>query len=152
MKTLTNNKRTLRSRIGGFTIEEVVVAVSIIGITATATVSGYTNVSKRSEWSNRQAAASQLAAQRIEQVRSARWDTLASPVVDEIGKTSFTESKVLLDLPQRDEAPVEARLQTSVEQISDDPPLKLVRVDIIWPNLDGRVFTNTLVSYRAPNQ
>jgi prepilin-type N-terminal cleavage/methylation domain-containing protein len=149
---LTSNIQQKRRRAAGFTLEEVIVALSIVGVTMSATISGYVNVAKRSDWASRNLAANAAAAQRLEQVQAARWDTAAFPVVDEVNAASFPSVEVALDVPQKDAVPTRAKLRTTVEQISSEPPLKMVRVECLWTSLDGRAFTNTLTTYRSPNQ
>lgn len=136
----------------GFTLEEVLVAISLVGITALSTVSGYVTVAKRSDWASRSAAANAAAVQRVEQIRAARWDTLASPPVDEVVAAHFPDLVVPLDVPQKEASLVQARVKTFIDRISDQPPVRLVRVECIWSSLDQRLFTNTVVAYRTPGQ
>jgi len=41
---------------------------------------------------------------------------------------------------------------TTITSVSANPPLKLIRVDCVWSFMKHGIFTNTLVSYRAPDQ
>jgi len=151
MRLLTNIEQKRRHK-AAFTLEEVIVALSIVGVTMSATISGYVSVAKRSDWATRSAAADAAAMQRMEQTRAARWDTLAAQSVDEVSSVNFPQIEVALDVPQKHAVPARANVRTTVEQISIDPPLKMVRVDCLWTSLDGRAFTNSLITYRSPNQ
>jgi type II secretory pathway pseudopilin PulG len=150
MRLFSPKTRSARRKMG-FTLEEVVVAMSIVGLTVSGTISGYVMVAKRSDWATRSAAADAAVMQRVEQVRAARWDPLAAQAVDEVVSASFPQTTVKLDLPQKAEKPEQATVRTTIEQISDDPPVRLVRVDCAWASLDGRTFTNSIVVYRTPD-
>ena len=41
---------------------------------------------------------------------------------------------------------------TTVSDISVDPPLRMIQVDCVWRFMGGRLFTNTVITYRAPDQ
>ena len=41
---------------------------------------------------------------------------------------------------------------TTISDVAGLQPLKLIRVDCVWPFLRHGVFTNTMVTYRAPDQ
>ncbi len=151
MKILTTTPRNRRS-LAGFALEEVVVALSIVGITTSAAISGYVHVGKRSDWASRSLAADTAAIRRMEQIRVARWDTLAASATDQVVEANFPPTELALDIPQKDSVPVRGTLRTTIQQISSNPPLKMVQVDCVWASLDGRSFTNKLISYRAPNQ
>lgn len=115
-------------------------------------VSGYLFSVERAEWSARSSAAQILAAQRIEQVRAAKWDSLASPVVDEVASTNFPMEVAALGVPSTSETGILATNTVTIALVSQNPPLKMVRVDCWWPFLSRGLFTNTLVTYRSPDQ
>lgn len=160
---------------------EVVIAMGVAAIAIIATVEGYIFAAKRAEWSAYNLAAQSLAMQRLEQARAAKWDTLATPDVDELVSTNFPAMVNILDIPVTGEAlastvaamfPVKlatagavtayartngitfvyATNYTSIWTVSSTPPLKAVQVDCVWSFMERGLFTNSVITYRAPDQ
>lgn len=143
------------SRRDGFTLTEVVVAMAMITLTFAGVIYGYLRTTDRAEWSAYSLAAQSLAMQGIEQVRGAKWDPQAWPVVDDLGVTNFTQVEAL-DVPVAGE-PVLATNYISVTTISVNPPLRQLRADCVWMLRSRRAaiagpFTNTAVTLRASDQ
>ena len=116
------------------------------------TVNGYVLSSKRAERSAYSLAAHSLAMQRMEQVRAAKWDTLAYPLVDQIQSSNFPVVVEVLDVPLSGTNITYATNWTTITTVSTSPPLKMIRVDCTWPFITTGVVTNTVISYRAPDQ
>lgn len=115
-------------------------------------VTGYVLSAQRAEWSAYSLAANSLAMQRVEQIRAAKWDPLAWPPVDEVVASNFPPSIEVLDIPVSGTNLVYATNTVTIAEVSVQPPLKLVRVDTTW-SFGGRgPFTNTMITYRAPDQ
>lgn len=134
------------------TLVEVVAALAITGLAVGGVVSGYTYCTMASERAAITLAANARAMERLEETRSARWDTATWPVVDEVVSTNFPSKVVTLDLSGSGAITTTATINTTISQISVTPPLKLVRVDCIW-NFRGKEFiTNTITTFRAPDQ
>ena len=136
----------------GFTLIEIVIALAIAGIAITGIVSGYMFSSSEMEKSACATAAECMARQRLEQARSAKWDTLANPPVDELAATNFPVQVSALDIPVKGNNPLYATNITTITTASDDPPLRLIRVDCVWSLFPRGPFTNTITAYRAPDQ
>ncbi|HAV64099.1 MAG TPA: hypothetical protein DCY13_17250 [Verrucomicrobiales bacterium] len=134
------------------TLVEVVLSLAIAGITFGAIVFGYIMSARRAEWSGYSLAANSLALQRLEQTRSAKWDVLSTPTVDEVVQGNFPEQVSVLDVPISGNNPTLATNFTTITMLSANPPLKMIRVDCVWPFKGSRLFTNTLMTYRAPDQ
>lgn len=143
------------SREAGFTLTEVVVAAAIITLTFAGVIYGYLRTSDRAAWSSCSLAAQSLAMQGVEQVRAARWDPQAWPVVDDLGVTNFVQVAPL-DVPVAGD-PLMATNYISVTTVSINPPLRQLRADCVWalqnrPAGISGPFTNTAVTLRAPDQ
>ncbi|MBI3878357.1 MAG: hypothetical protein HY300_20735 [Verrucomicrobia bacterium] len=112
---------------------------------------GYTQSAERAEWTGQSLAAQALAVQRAEQTRAAKWDTEAG--VDRLQSTNFPTQITILDLPVSGTNVVYATNFTTISNVSVIPPLlKMIRVDCVWMFMRrARVFTNTVVTYRAPD-
>ena len=134
------------------TLAETLISVSIATLTIGGTVDGYLLSANRAEWSAQSLAAHSMAMQRLEQVRSAKWDTAAYPQVDRVVPVNFPGVTNVLDIPISGTNVVTARVITTISTVSTAPPLKLIRVDCIWPYMNHGWFTNTVMSYRAPDQ
>ena len=86
--------------IAAFTLAEVVVSLAIASTVISGIVTGYINCVYRAEWLACSVAAQSMATQRLEQIRSARWDTLANPPLDEVTTNQFPMVIQPLSLPQ----------------------------------------------------
>ena len=98
-------------------------------------------------------AAQSLATQRLEQTRAAKWDPRASPAVDEVVLTNFpTVPTNILDMPVSGTNVAYATNFTMITNVSSGGyPLKMIRVDCVW-SFRQRMFSNTVATYRAPDQ
>jgi type II secretory pathway pseudopilin PulG len=166
---------------GAFTLMEVVIAIGVAAVAIVATVEGYVFAAKQAEWSAYNLAAQSLAMQRLEQTRAAKWDTLSTPVVDELVSSNFPTVVDILDIPVNGEhltgtvaamfpatlasAPaiaayaktngikfVYATNHVSVWTLSTNPHLKAIQVECVWSFLNRGLFTNTVATYRSPDQ
>ena len=139
----------------GFTLVEVLVAISIVGLVFASVLSSYVSTTDRSEWSGYSLAAQSLAAQGVEQVRAAKWDPQAWPVIDELGPTNYFTVETL-DITASKQV-VTATNYISLTTVSFNPQMRQIQCDCVW-SLAYRTrgangpFTNTVVSLRAPDQ
>jgi type II secretory pathway pseudopilin PulG len=138
----------------GFTLAEVVVAISVATLAFGGVIYGYVLTADRAAWSANSLAAQSLAMQGIEQARGAKWDPKAWPAVDELGVTNYTQVETL-DVP-RSGQPLLATNYISVTFVSQDPPLRQLRADCVWSLVNGSrsrgPFTNTAVTLRTADQ
>ncbi len=144
--------RRTRTRRNGVTLVETLVAMLIVAVTIAATVNGYILAANRAEWAAQSLAAHSLAIQRMEQVRSATWNMTGEFPVDNVIEGNFPESKSVLDMPVSGSNVVTATTFTTITSVSTNPALKLIRIDCVWPYRERGFFTNTLITYRAPEQ
>ncbi len=136
----------------GVTLVEVLLASVLAGLTMSGILFGYAMAARRAEWSAYSLAAQSLAMMRIEQTRACKWDPNGWPPVDLVLGSSFPQKVEVLDIPVSGTNRVYATNTTTITQISTTPPLKMIRVDCSWRFADRGVFTNTVVTYRAPDQ
>jgi len=140
------------NRSGAFTLMEVVISILIGAIMVWGIVSGYSESARRAEWSAYSLAAQSLASQGIELTRAAKWDTLSFPSVDQVVSSNFPTAINILDIPMTRTNIVYATNFTTITSIATDPPLKMVSVSTVWRFWNGNRFTNTVATYRAPDQ
>ena len=137
----------------GFTLLEALIAVVILSITISAAIYGYLESSRVAEFSSYSLAANNLAMQKIEQTRACKWDTQASPAVDELVPSNFPAEIELLDVPVVGTNATFATNFTTITEVSKNPPLKLIRADCVWALMqDGQLYTNSFHVYRSPDQ
>ncbi|MEY2408037.1 MAG: hypothetical protein QOF48_707 [Verrucomicrobiota bacterium] len=136
----------------GGTLVELVMALGIALLTVSASVKGYILTANKAEWSAYSLAANSMALQRLEQMRAAKWDPGAWPSVDRVIQANFPVMTNILDVPLSGTNIVYGVVTTTVATISANPPLKMVRVDCVWKFTNHGWFTNTVTSYRAPDQ
>jgi type II secretory pathway pseudopilin PulG len=134
-----------------FTLIEVVVALGVSVLLVAGVLSSFVLSARRAEWSAHSLAAQSLAQQAVEQTRAAKWDPLAAPPADEVVTARFPDVTHVLDIPQSGTNSTLATVSVTITVVSASPPLKQVRADCAWPLL-GRMFTNTVITYRAPDQ
>ena len=135
-----------------FTLIEQLFAIVLAGITVSAVVSGFWQSVSTAEWSAYSLAAQNIALQRLEQTRAAKWDPYAYPAVDEVQQTNFPLCTNILDVPISGGRILYATNRTTIRQISDAPRLRMIEVECTWRFFNRGVFTNTVATYRAPDQ
>ncbi|HHY85968.1 MAG TPA: type II secretion system protein [Verrucomicrobia bacterium] len=133
-----------------FTLAEVVISIGIFAIVIQGVIFGYISTTRRAEWSARSLAAQSLASQGVEQARAAKWDPQAWPAIDELPPTNYVEVDVL-DIPVQGE-PILATNYISIVEVSTNPVVREVRADCVWAFVNGSLYTNTVVTLRAPDQ
>jgi len=134
------------------TLVEVVVALAITGLTVGGIVAGYIYCTTSAVKAELVQAASARALERIEQARSAQWDTAGSTNVDQLVATNFPNEVVSLDTPGPGSGGTSATIVTTISQFSATPPLRTIRVDCIWQFRGAEWITNTIETIRAPDQ
>ena len=136
----------------GFTLAEVLLSIAIAAISIGGIIYGYIVAAQQTEWSACSAAAQMMAMQRLEQTRAAKWDPLGNPPVDDVVEENFTNVIANLNVPLNGTNAVPATNTTTIAMITTNPPLKMIRVDCTWSLMNRGPFTNTVISYRAPDQ
>ena len=136
-----------------FTLAEVAVAMSITVMSMAGVIAGYIFATRQAECSAFSLAAQALATQRLEQARAALWRPGNYPVVDELVPANFpTVPTNRLDMPVSGTNIAYATNFTTISDVTNGGyPLKLIRVDCVW-SFRERVFSNTIATYRAPDQ
>ena len=146
------NRVRVRSQ-RAFTLAEVVIAMAITVMSLGGVITGYIIATRQAEWSACSLAAQSLATQRLEQTRAAKWDPRASPPVDEVITNNFPIVPTnILDMPVSGTNIAYATNFTMITNVSSGGyPLKMIRVDCVW-SFRQRMFSNTVATYRAPDQ
>ena len=150
------NKAHTTGRLpNAFTLVEVMVALLIFGMVSAGILWGYVQANRLAEWSSMSLGAQSYALQGLEQARAAKWDTAAyNEVTADFlpAPTNYTQIDTN-DVPQSG-APL---LLTNVVRISNvlsnGPYLRMIRSDVYWKfPLTGKMFTNTVITFRSPDQ
>jgi prepilin-type N-terminal cleavage/methylation domain-containing protein len=136
----------------GMTLIEVVVALAITALTVEGIVAGYIYCTTSAVKAELAQAANARAMERIEETRSARWDTSSWPTVDQLVATNFPDKVVSLDMPGSGSGGTSATIETTISQISLTPPMRRIRVNCIWQFRGVELLTNTIETIRAPDQ
>lgn len=127
-------------------------ATALAATTVGASIYAYVMAAQRAEWSAYTLAAHSLAMQQLEQCRAAKWDPMGYPPVDDLVSSNFPPSVNMLDIPVSGTNIVWATNVTTITVLSENPPLKRIRVECRWPFMQRGQFTNIVVTYRAPDQ
>lgn len=123
----------------------------LLGIMVAGMVAGFIQTAKQAEWSAYSLAAQSLAMQPIEQARAAKWDPYAYPAVNELTSMPRLTTNVL-DIPISGTNIVYATNRIGIRLVSTTPPLMEISVTNTWSFMNRGVFTNTALTYRAPDQ
>jgi type II secretory pathway pseudopilin PulG len=149
-----------KSRVAcaAFTLIEVMIGFFIFGLVTAGMIYGYVEANRIAEWSSQSLAAMSYASQGMEQLRSAQWDAeeystgSGSGTTDVLGPYYQTNQVDTLDIPTSG-APIYVTNTMTATQFSTNPPLKLLVSQVVWTfRLTGQLFTNTMVTVRAPDQ
>src|SRR5439155_21357536 len=140
-----------------FTLAEAMISIVVAAISIGGILYGFILFGQRAEWSTCSTAAQLMAMRRLEQTRAARWDPLCyNPTnvngVDDVVPANFPVVITNLDIPLIGTNTVRATNTTTITLTSANPPLKMVRVDCVCSVLSRGPFTNTVITYRAPDQ
>ena len=152
---LRNSMRIAASRLQrlrGITLSEVVISIAISALSVAAVVSSSVLSARSADWMSHSTAADAAANSRMEQTRAAKWDTEATPMIDELLNNNFPAQVVPLYVPIHGSAMLYGTNRVTIIQVSDAPPLKLVQVECIWSMPERGPFTNSVVMYRSPDQ
>lgn len=153
MCRVNNQGDRFRSKAqSGMTLVEVTTALAIAALVIGGIINGYNYCTQAAQKSALMLAASSLAMQRVEETRSATWDTAAWPVVDQLFATNFPAKPVILDVSGDGKVTTPATVYTYISQISTTPPLKRIRVDCVWQYRNVVWLTNSIETCRAPKQ
>ena len=147
-----SNPRRRPRRRDGFTLVETLVSLLIIGLVFSGTLLGYTRATERAEWAGYSLAAQSLCARQMEQFRAALWDTHTTPITDDTLNIP-TNVVYVLDIPVSGGRPAYATNQAFVTLVTKPGPsyYKVITINTSWA-WKNRVFTNTLVTIRCPDQ
>ena len=148
-----------KSRVAraAFTLIEVMIAFFIFGLVTSGMIYGYVEANRIAEWSSQSLAAMSYASQGMEQMRSAQWNaeefsSVIGSGTDVLGTSGSTNQVDTLDIPSTG-APIYVTNYLTWSTISTNPPLKLLVSQVVWSfRLTGQLFTNTMVTLRAPDQ
>ena len=149
---LSSTALSVRPRCAGITLTEVLISLAITSVTTAIMVSSYVLSARAADWIAHSSAAEIAAQARVEQTRVAKWDTQATPVVDELVSPNFPPSAVQLSVPVAGGTPVHGTNFTVISVVSEDPPMRMVRVDCVWSYPNRGLFTNSVTVYRSPDQ
>ena len=134
------------------TLVEVVIALGLTVLMVTGIVTGYIYCTTANVKDSLYMAANARAAARLEETRSARWDTSSFPPVDELVATNFPDQMVALDLSGIGAQVTSATVRTEISDLSLTPPVRKIRVQCIWSVKGDELVTNTIETCRAPDQ
>ncbi len=107
------------------TLVEVVIALAITGLTVAGIVAGYIFCMTATVKAELIQAGNARAMERIEEARSAQWDTSAWPIVDQLVATNFPDKVVSLDMPGSGSGGTSATIETTISQIIEVFDIKL---------------------------
>jgi Tfp pilus assembly protein PilV len=149
--TVARQVRPSRKR-SAFTLVEVVVSLMVLGLSVGGILAVYVQCAVRSDWSAQALSAQMMALSGMEQCRAAKYDPRGSPATDELVNTNFPSRVDVLDVGGSSSILAYGTNTTTISTVSTNSLVKLVRVDCVWSFPSRGLFTNSVVTYRAPNQ
>ncbi len=152
MKTKPRQSQRLR-KLKAFTLVETMMSITILAVVFGSSILCYIQSCRRAEWSGYSLAGQALCVRQMEQFRAAIWDTQSVPVNDQTTNIPGTVITIL-ELPITGTNAVWATNYATVTTLSvtnSAAVIKMLTVNTVWP-WNGKTFTNTLVTYRSPDQ
>jgi len=148
-----------RIAVNAFSLIEVMIAAVVLLLVMSGVIFGYVEANRMAEWSSQSLAAMSYASQGMEQLRSAKWEAEEfSPIGTDVLGNNFNTNQVdTLDIPTTGEPIYVTNYMTAMRVTNTDgtinPPLKRLISQVVWTfRLTGDLFTNTIVTLRAPDQ
>ena len=152
-----------RIATNAFSLIEVLVAVVVLTLVLSGLIYGYVEANRMAEWSSQSLAAMSYASQGMEQMRSAQWDAeeystaSGQGTTDVLGNNFQTNQVDTLDIPTSGGLISVTNYMTATRYTNSlgltSPPMKLLVSQVVWTfRLTGQLFTNTIVTLRAPDQ
>jgi Tfp pilus assembly protein PilV len=152
-----------RIAANAFSLIEVLVAVVVLMLVLSGLIYGYVEANRMAEWSSQSLAAMSYAEQGMEQLRSAQWNAEENSTgsgqgtTDVLGDNFQTNQVDTLDVPTTGEAISVTNYLSATRYTNSlgltSPPLKKLVSQVVWTfRLTGQLFTNTIVTLRAPDQ
>jgi type II secretory pathway pseudopilin PulG len=158
MKTRFSNQQVVqfppRGR-AGMMLVEVMIALGITGLMMGGIITGYMYCTTSAVKAELAQAANAKAMQRIEETRSAQWNTSSSLAVDQLIPANFTNEVVTLDMPGTNAVGTSATIQTTIATIAPtpfSPPMRTIHVDCIWQFRGAEWVTNSIETIRSADQ
>ena len=134
------------------TLVEVVIALAVTGLAVGGIIGGYNYCTSSAQKAALIQAANARAMERIEETRSVKWDATGWPSVDQLVVSNFPTKTVNLDMSGSGDVITTASLETEISRVSTNPPLKRIRVNCIWRFRGEPFTTNSIETFRAPDQ
>ncbi len=171
-----------RTAADAFTLAEVLLAFFIFGLVTAGMIYGYVEANRIAEWSSQSLAAMSYASQGMERMRSAQWEAAEGNIATNgPGTTDVMPLSIMINPPLKEFLPatldpgagvycyVTNEVDTldipttgglinvtnfiAVTQIHTNPTLRLIVSQVVWTfNLTGKLYTNTIITLRAPDQ
>jgi prepilin-type N-terminal cleavage/methylation domain-containing protein len=154
-KTIFDHRQDANRRspvANAFSLIETLVSMAIAGVVIGGIIVGFVQSARQAETSSYVLAAQAMASEGLEQVRAAKWDPSASPPVDQVTNSNFPTISATLDVVGGGRSVIRATNITTITTISTNPPLRMIRVDCVWRFLNAPLTTNSISTYRAPDQ
>jgi type II secretory pathway pseudopilin PulG len=134
------------------TLVEVLVSLVITVLMMGGIVNGYIYCTTSAVKAELAQAANAQAMQRLEEARSATWNTSSSLAQDQLVATNFPDEVVTLEMPGTNSVGTSATIQTTIAQISSSPPVRTIHVDCVWQFRGAEWVTNSIETIRAADQ
>ena len=134
------------------TLVEVLVSLVITVLMVGGIINGYIYCTTSTVKAELAQAANAQAMQRLEEARSATWNTSSSLAQDQLVATNFPDEVVTLEMPGTNSVGTSATIQTTIAQISSSPPVRTIHVDCVWQFRGTEWVTNSIETIRAADQ
>jgi len=145
-------------KCSAFTLVEVLITFTILAFMVSGLIYGYVQSNRMAIWSTMSLAAQSYASQGAEQARAAQWDSRQWPPTngpgtgDELLCPTNYQQQDTIDIPRTGEDKYITNY-ISVTKVSDHPLLRQIQSRCVWVfPLTGKVYTNTVIIMRAPDQ
>ena len=152
MKLRFTAKNKTARRNFGFSLVELLMSLGISSISIGSIISGYLLVMRQAEYTACSNSAQALVNNQIEQVRAAKWDPQAYPVIDELVSENFPEINCSLEDASNCTNKINAVVRTKIQTTTNGVPMKIITVECVWNFMNRGAYTNNFVTIRSPEQ
>ncbi len=147
----------------GFTLIEILISFAVFSFVTAGLIYGYVQINRMAEWCSMSLAAQSYASQGLEQAKALQWNsqtastsTFGPGTDNEFMPPSWSTNYVTtntMDVPTTGSPFVITDIVYITAITTQRPYVAMIRSDCTWNfPLNGKVCTNTLITYRAPDQ
>lgn len=156
------NQDECKKHASAFALMEVVISVLILAMVLSGLIYGYVQINRSSEWNALSLVGQAYATEYVEQARSAQWNSQMWPITngpgtgDELYPTNTPYTRIDTNYSAMGQSQVVTSTITVItitNLYTNNINMREIRADSWWKfPPTGKLFTNTVITQRGPDQ